>query len=48
MLHVVIPEKKGVEDTVFLFHLQLFSVATNEEIFVDIADGLIVFVVYFR
>ena len=25
----------------FLFHLQQFSVETNEEIFVDIADGLI-------
>jgi len=25
-----------------------FSVATSEEIFVDIANGLIVFVVYFR
>ena len=26
----------------FLFHLQQFSVATNVEIFVDIANGLIV------
>ena len=25
----------------FLFHLQQFSVATNEGIFVDIANGLI-------
>jgi len=32
----------------FLFHLQKFSVETNEEIFVDVADGLIVFVVYLR
>jgi len=31
----------------FLFHLQWFSVATNEEIFVDIPIGLIVFVIYF-
>ena len=48
MLHVVIPERKGVEAKMFLFHLQQFSVETNEEIFVDIADGLIVFVVYLR
>jgi len=32
----------------FLFHLQSYSVATNEEIFVDIANVLTVFVVYFR
>ena len=31
-----------------MFLLQQFSVATNEEIFVDIANGLIVFKVYFR
>jgi len=36
MLHAVIPERKGVEAKMFLFHLQQFSVATNEEIFVDI------------
>ena len=48
MLHAVIPERKGVEAKMFLFHSQWFSVATNEEIFVDIANGLIVFVVYFR
>jgi len=48
MLHAVIPARKGVEDNMFLFHLQYFSVANNEEIFVDIANGLIVFVVYFR
>jgi len=32
----------------FLFHLQYFFVATNEEIFFDIANGLIVVLVYFR
>jgi len=48
MLHAVIPERKGVEANMFLFHLQKFSVATNEEMFVDIAKGLIVFAVYFR
>jgi len=48
MLHALIPESKGVEAKMSLFHLQQFSVATNEEIFVDIANGLIVFVVYFR
>jgi len=32
----------------FLFHLQQCSAATNDEIFFDIANGLIVFVVYFR
>ena len=48
MLHAVIPERKGVEANMFLFHLQYFSVATNEEIIVDIAKGLIVFVVYFQ
>jgi len=48
MLHAVRPERKGVEADMFLFHLQYFSVATDEEIFVDIVNGLIVFVVYFR
>jgi len=48
MLPAVIPERKGVEANMFLFHLQWFSVANNEEIFVDIANGLIAFVVYFR
>jgi len=48
MLHAVIPERKGVEANMFLFHFQKFCVATNEEIFVDIANRLIVFVVYFR
>jgi len=41
-------QKGRVWRPMFLFHLQWFSVATNEEIFVDIANGLIVFVVYFR
>ena len=40
MLHAVIPERKGVEAKMFLLHLQQISVATNEEIFVDIANGL--------
>jgi len=48
MLLAIIPEMKGVEAKMFLFHLQQFSVATNEEILVDIANGLIVFVVYFQ
>jgi len=30
------------------YSIYKFSVETNEEIFVDIADGLIVFVVYLR
>jgi len=42
MLHAVIPERKGVEAKMFLSHLQQISVVTNEEIFVDISNGLIV------
>ena len=48
MAHAVIPERKGVEVNMFLFHLQYFSVATSEEIFVGISNVLIVFEVYFR